>query len=443
MTKVTGHIVALLWILLLLPGFASGQWTQLNAFDNAEIQSHAEDNLAFSDVMLFLLEHDVTMHRVSYEMPFLGNDIPVSGALFVPDAPETAFPVLVYHHGTTFKRQSAPSFKVDLTNLGYVMASLGFVVLMPDYVGLGESELQHPYCHAQSESDAGWQLVQSLVELSWELDVQLDGNLYVTGYSQGGHGAMAMARSTMPVNLQGELSLEALAPLSGPYDLSGTQLPWILDSPNYSQPAYIFYILKGWNAVYGNLYGSMSEVCMEPYASMLDSLLDGEHSGEEINAICPDDWTTMLMPGVLEGMTGEGSALLEAALDNDVHTWVPPFPLHMRYCTEDEEVLYENATSAFESMSGAGANDIQAFDLGEYSHNECAMSAISGAVLWFMSLNAQANSITSVMGSQPCDEWEVFDVMGRRVVIQDGESLKVLFKRCVQNGQVTKWMKVQ
>ncbi|MEC7477322.1 MAG: hypothetical protein VYD65_04795, partial [Bacteroidota bacterium] len=126
MTKVAGHIVALLWILLSLPGLASGQWTQLNAFDNAEIQSHAEDNLSFSDVMLFLLEHDVTMHRVSYEMPFLGNDIPVSGAVFVPDAPETAFPVLVYHHGTTFKRQSAPSFKVDLTNLGYVMASLGF-----------------------------------------------------------------------------------------------------------------------------------------------------------------------------------------------------------------------------------------------------------------------------------------------------------------------------
>ena len=151
----------------------------------------------------------------------------------------------------------------------------------------------------------------------------------------------------------------------------------------------------------------------------------------------------MLMPGVLEGMTGEGSALLEAAVDNDVHTWVPSFPVHMRYCTEDEEVLYENATSAFESMTGAGANDIQAYDLGEYSHNECAMSAISGAVLWFMSLNAQVNSITSVMGSQPCDEWEVFDVMGRRVVIQDDESLKVLFKRCVQNGQVTKWMKVR
>ena len=45
----------------------------------------AEYNLAFGE----LLEHDVTMHRASYEMPFLGNDITVSGAMFVPDAPET------------------------------------------------------------------------------------------------------------------------------------------------------------------------------------------------------------------------------------------------------------------------------------------------------------------------------------------------------------------
>ena len=115
----------------------------------------------------------------------------------------------------------------------------------------------------------------------------------------------------------------------------------------------------------------------------------------------------------------------------------------MRYCTEDEEVLYENATSAFESMTGAGANDIQAYDLGEYSHNECAMSAISGAVLWFMSLNAQSNSISSALGNSPCHEWEVFDSLGRRVAIQDGERLELLFKRCVQNGQVTKWMKVR
>ena len=162
------------------------------------------------------------------------------------------------------------------------------------------------------------------------------------------------------------------------------------------------------------------------------------HGEQGINAICPDDWTSMLMPGVLEGMTGEGSDLLEAAMDNDVHAWTPSFPVHMRYCTEDEEVLYENATSAFESMSDAGANNVQAFDLGEYSHNECALSAISGAVLWFMSLNAQANSMSSVLGSQPCSG----GLRRTPCFIQDG-GMQVLFKRCVQNGQVIQWMKVR
>ena len=127
------------------------------------------------------------------------------------------------------------------------MASMGFVVLMPDYAGLG-STINIP-CHAQSEADAGWSMVEAVVELDAGLDVGFNGNLYITGYSQGGHGAMAMARAQLPESLQDVLAVKAVAPLSGPYDMSGTQLPWILGDPFYTQPAYIFYILKGWNEV--------------------------------------------------------------------------------------------------------------------------------------------------------------------------------------------------
>ena len=74
--------------------------------------------------------------------------------------------------------------------------------------------------------------------------------------------------------------------------------------------------------------------------------------------------------------------------------------------------MYENATSAFESMTGAGANDIQAYDLGEYSHNECAMSAISGAVLWFMSrtlsqLNHFRDEVNRAMNGRCSMSWGV------------------------------------
>ena len=130
---------------------------------------------------------------------------------------------------------------------------------------------------------------------------------------------MAMARATPPSALDETLSLKAAAPLSGPYDMAGTQLPWILESPDYSQPAYIFYLLQGWNSVYGTLFESFSDFCLPPYDTLLEDLLDGEHSGESINAICPDDWTEMLQPGVMEPMVAAGSPLLEAAAANDVH----------------------------------------------------------------------------------------------------------------------------
>ena len=418
---------------------AAAQWTVLNAFSSQEIQSHAQTDLSLDAVTASLLTHNVEMRRLSYTMPFLGEEAAVSGAVFVPQAPGTSFPVLVYHHGTTFQRLAAPSFKTDLTNLGYAMASMGFLVLMPDYLGLGESPLQHPYCHAESEADAGWSMVETASALVWDLDVTLNGNLYVTGYSQGGHGAMAMARATPPSALDETLSLKAAAPLSGPYDMAGTQLPWILESPDYSQPAYIFYLLQGWNSVYGTLFESFSDFCLPPYDTLLEDLLDGEHSGESINAICPDDWTEMLQPGVMETMVAAGSPLLEAAAANDVHAWVPSVPLHMRYCTEDEEVLSANATSAYEAMVALGAQDVEAYNLGAFNHNDCALSAIATSVLWFLSMESTTD-VEQTGSLEPCVAWETLDALGRRCP-EDERWGGVQFKRCLETGRVEKILK--
>ena len=384
---------------------AAAQWTVLNAFSSQEIQSHAVD-LSLDAVAASLLTHDVEMRRLSYTMPFLGEQAAVSGAVFVPQAPGTSFPVLVYHHGTTFQRLAAPSFKTDLTNLGYAMASMGFLVLMPDYLGLGESPLQHPYCHAQSEADAGWSMLETASALVWDLDVTLNGNLYVTGYSQGGHGAMAMARATPPSALDETLSLKAAAPLSGPYDMAGTQLPWILESPDYSQPAYIFYLLQGWNSVYGTLF--------ESFGLLPPTLrhLAGRFAGWRTFAIHQRHLSGRLDGDVAawgDGDHGRRGLALEAAAANDVHAWVPSVPLHMRYCTEDEEVLSANATSAYEAMVALGAQDVEAYNLGAFNHNDCALSAIATSVLWFLSMESTTD-VEQTGSLEPCVAWETLDV---------------------------------
>ena len=84
---------------------------------------------------------------------------------------------------------------------------------------------------------------------------------------------MAMARAQLPETLQ-DVLVSTRWRRWWPYDMSGAQLPWILGDPFYTQPAYIFYILKGWNEVYGSLFESFADI-WEPYAAMLDTMLNG------------------------------------------------------------------------------------------------------------------------------------------------------------------------
>ena len=145
---------------------------------------------------IYTAEYAVDAYRVTYDMPYLDSTISVSGALFVPQGVDSlcSLPVMTYMHGTVFERTDAPSFLPLEGRLGFLMSSPGFIVLMPDYVGLGTSQLMHPYVHAQSEADAGVYLIQAAEALGVELDYSFNGEFFSSGYSQGGHASMALSR---------------------------------------------------------------------------------------------------------------------------------------------------------------------------------------------------------------------------------------------------------
>jgi len=351
-------------------------------------------------------------------MPFLDQEISVSGAVFIPETSNSniAYPIVVFNHGTTFIRANAPSFKEEINNLGYYLSALGFIVLMPDYVGLGESEITHPYCHSQSESDCGWHLVQSFIQSLDYFSINTNGNLFISGYSQGGHVAMAMSKNSPPISIQNDIEVIAVAPLSGPYDLSGVQLPLTFQQNSYSNPAYLFYILKGWNSVYGNIYTDFAEICFEPYASIIEPMLDGTHSADEINGECPELLTELFPENLIQEVLGNvDNIIMEIAQENDVYQWVPTMPIQMRYCTQDEEVFYENALSAESWMVDNGAANVVAYNVGNVNHHDCALSAITNSMLWFYSLN---NGGTLSIGEES-EIWEddctIYDLYGRLV----------------------------
>ena len=333
----------------------------------------------------FSADYDVNAYRVTYDMPFLGDTIEVSGALFVPqgfDYP-CGLPIHIYMHGTIFDRTDAPSFLSIEGSFGGLMSTLGQLVLMPDYVGLGTSELMHPYVHADSESDAGFYMMRAADALSDELGYALNGQNFISGYSQGGHAAMALARDLTTTAYGDEFPLSGAVPGSGPYDISGTQFPQTFEFETYSNPAYLAYNVIGWNSVYGTLYDDLSEVFQEPYASTMLDLFDGTNDAETINNACPSTLEEFLQPGLVEQIQNDPMHPFQlAALDNDVYQWIPEAPVEMYYCTQDEQVFYQNALVADAWMTENGSTLHSSTNLGAYDHGQCAGLAIFGGTLW-------------------------------------------------------------
>ena len=223
--------------------------------------------------------------------------------------------------------------------------------------------------------------------LSEELGYTLNGQNFISGYSQGGHAAMVLARDLTTTAYGDEFPLSGAVPGSGPYDISGTQFPQTFEFETYSNPAYLAYNVIGWNSVYGTLYDDLSEVFQEPYASNMLDLFDGTNDAATINNACPSALEEFLQPGLVE------------EIQNNPHASVPNCrvgqrrlpvdsrgPVVMYYCTQDEQVFYENALVADAWMTENGSTMHSSTNLGEYDHGQCAGLAIFNGTLWIQDL---------------------------------------------------------
>jgi hypothetical protein len=387
------------------------------------------------------------MYRVTYDMPYLEDTIEVSGALFVPQGFDDpcGLPIHVYMHGTIFKRTDAPSFMSIEGTFGGLMSTLGQLVLMPDYVGLGTSELMHPYVHARSESDAGYFMMKAASTLSEELAYTLNGQNFISGYSQGGHAAMALARDLATTPYGDDFPLTAAVPGSGPYDISGTQFPLTFESSTYSNPAYLAYNVIGWNSYYGSLYNDISEIFQEPYASTLPPLFDGNNDAATINNACPATLEELMQPGLIGDILADPAhPFMVAAQDNDVYQWIPDVPVEMYYCTQDEQVFYQNALTADTWMTENGGTMHTATNLGAYDHGQCAGLAIFGGTLWiqdqveecatavretglanFKAFPNPASDVVTLHGLTPAAAWSVRSMTGAVAKLGQGSRLDV------------------
>ncbi|NIP97076.1 MAG: hypothetical protein GWO24_28040, partial [Akkermansiaceae bacterium] len=282
--------------------------------------------------------------------------------------------------------------------IGLLMASNGYLVAMPDYLSLGPGSTGlHPYVHRRSSATVTVDMLRATrtaaatdPDIGAALSGGLSGKLFLFGYSQGGYVTLA-AQQEIELRHASEFQVTASAPSDGPYDLSGTMADIMTSSNSYSSPNYLPYMLLSYNEIY-RFFDDPAEVLLEPYATSLPPLFDGEHSGAEIDAVMPASGvpSDILRPEFMQAFIDDPDHPFRNVLrENDLLGWAPISPTRLYHCAADNTVPYANAEAAHASFLAAGADPARVGLIDpdpNGSHGTCLFAAVPLIIDWFESL---------------------------------------------------------
>lgn len=361
-----------------------------------------------------LFKNGIKYYKVLYRTPdAFGNTSVASGLLVIPDNLSKTYPLLCYQHGTSDSRTNVPSALNLESNLAFIMAGMGYVVVAADYLGLGDSPGIHPYVHAATEASVAVDIMRATREYAESNGVFLNDQVFVTGYSQGGHAAMALHRE-LETELSDEFAVTASAPMSGAYSIGGVMLDFMLSGVEYNHPAYLINTLISYQYVYGNLFSSFEEVFKPEY---LGPIL--QYYNEEITLSTLNDELISLLTSI-EGasipLKAIKDSLVEAIIndpvhpvrlvmnENNVYDWAPDAPTRLFYCKADDQVSYQNSLVAEAAMQANGAADLVAVDVNPlFNHAECVTPAVFSTLIFFQQYQQIGEAPVSATWSRSAD----------------------------------------
>jgi len=336
----------------------------------------------------------VDRYRVTYSsMGLDGNPTVVSGLVCLPDDLTKRYPMVCYQHGTSSSPADVPS------NLGFdatfpiALCGKGYVAFAPDYLGLGVSQGIHPYVHAASEAWVAVDLLRAAMVLAEQEHVAVSEQLFITGYSQGGHAAMAMHRM-IEQELADEFTVTASAPMSGPYSIGEVMRDLIISGEEYTRPGYLINTIVSYQHVYGDLFSSIEEAFRPAYQDLVEDFFNGEITLGEVDVELADLLTAnegaiipvkVIREEYLEAVENDpGHPANLRMIENNTYEWAPLAPTRLFYCTADEQVPFENSLLAESVMQANGAADVEAVLMSTTAdHASCAFLAALGMLFFF------------------------------------------------------------
>lgn len=358
------------------------------------------------------VDYNVRNLKVNYTTTdAFGQPDTASGLLCIPIDESLVFPMAVYSHGTAASRDAVPSVEnVQERFLPQALAANGYITCAPDYIGMGDSEGFHPYVHAETEASAGRDMAIAVKQWLADEGIRENDQLFLTGYSQGGHATAALHRDISTNPGDGTFEVTAATHLSGPYSISEVMLGTLFSSETTTMNGFIAYTYISYNYVY-QLYDSLEQAFVEPYLTPIRDFAAEETSLGEFNIILDsmllaneESVAAIFQDSILQVLEerDENNPMIQALVDNDTYDWAPPEPTLIIYCTEDEQVPFQNAILADSVMRANGSTTVQLESGGAFDHGGCIRPAFLRTIDFFDSFaNVFPTSLGEVATQAP------------------------------------------
>jgi pimeloyl-ACP methyl ester carboxylesterase len=335
------------------------------------------------------VKHGIIIYKITYKTTFNGESQLASGLVSIPTG-EGSFPVISYQNGTNTLHSNAPSVNpnYDYYILLEAIASTGFVISMPDYLGFGSSDnMFHPYLHKESTVQTVLDMLRAVKELATVRAFSLNNDLYLTGYSQGGWATMQVQKA-IEDEFSSEFNLKASAPGAGPYDLNFIKT-YILSQETYPMPYYFGYLYNGLINLDDEAVPPIGEVFSAPYNSLIPTLFDGSNSGEEINAQLTTEVAELFTENFRFNYKTDAlfNSLTEILEDNSIEAWntsIPTRIIHGKADTYVPAIISKNIYDDFVAK-GAGSR-VQFIEIPETDHIGGIVPAGLISIGWFLEL---------------------------------------------------------
>jgi hypothetical protein len=350
----------------------------------------------------------IDVHQVQYNtVDPTGAATTASAAMMIPTGSDPVCqgprPIVLYAHGTAAQRSLNLANISNVDNLeglfaATVFTTQGYILIAPNYTGYDMSALTYnPYLNADQESkdmvDA-LTAARSALPISSAPSITDSGKLFVTGYSQGGHVAMATHKALQEAGA----AITASAPMSGPYAVAAFSDAVFFGQVTRTTPLFLVFTATGYQKAYGDVYANPGDIFEARYVTGIESLLpsavprtqlfaEGKLPRDQLFSSTPPDpsfasitpatspaelapvfaagfGTENLVtnafrlaylqdaqanpdggfPTVLDGRPAANPAngLRRAFKRNDLRTWVPSAPVFLCGGNEDPTVLFMN-----------------------------------------------------------------------------------------------------